>query len=517
MTNSFFLVHLIDKNNYFGINALYNIPHDLFIKGRSCYRDEIVYIQGIEPQSEVSDFLHGDFGTDGHSLWLGVGIIPKETFEANVGLYNNLCSWIMEFLYLSRFLVNLNLKARVFFHVESFSEENSDSKLSFQRLIEINCDGGSNFQVRYNKYQLLLPLLTKLLEYNPTDKLRAIMYNYATSKKGKSGPIDYFFSFATLEGILQNWTEDNGYSQLWGTSIANSNEQNSLHEDLKAHFEQFVLNQNIEGHKLRQLLSFKDSTFPSNRKIMRSIKQRFKSYYNNRLTGVLRERDDIQTLFNRFHQISSRRNEIGHSLETYARSPIIVEDINTLMSSIKILMDFEINQFLTGEMDWKFEIRLQNLRDNMILFSQDNVLDKFNHNILVQNENGLRLKDRFGVRNIEKAEFQSGMVKQNGDDSLNIIFSQNLKLALPHSFSRRSVSNPATGIVNVYAHPYWLISITTGNSHYILKTFPPSKITSTSNSDVKLCEISSENILSVFKLDFTDIPEDLDIFNNENL
>ncbi len=511
MTESFFLIHLIDKSNYYGINALYEIPQDLFIKGRSWYKGDIIYIQNIEPEPVTQ--LHNGFGTDTHSLWLGVGIIPKETFEENVELYRSLCRWIMDFLYLLRFLVNLNLKARVFFHVESYSEENKDSKLSFQRIIEINCDSGSNFQVRYNQYDLVLPLLTKLLQYNPTDKLRAIMYNYATSKIGNSGVIDYFFSFATFEGIIHNWAEANGFSQLWGAAVASPNEQDSIHEDLRTHFAQFIRNHDYDGEKLNQLNSFKDSTFPSDRKIMRTIKQRFKSYYNIRLTADLRENEDVQALLNNFRRIYSRRNEIGHSIETYLGSPGLVEDVNILMSTIKIIMDFELNQFLNDEIDWKFENRINNLRDNMEQMTQTTILDKFTYNVKVHNPNNLHLKDRFGTRNIEEVEFQSEMINDDEDDS-KLIFFQDLKLILPQTFSRRMESATESGIVNAYPDPYWWISTTQDNSHYIIKTFPPHRISTTFERGVRIvnCEISSENILSIVKLDFIDIPDDLDVF-----
>ena len=148
MTESFFLVHLIDKNNYYGINTLHEFPHDLFTTGRSSYKGDIVYIEGIEPEPKLnSDLLRHRFGMDVHSIWLGVNIIPKETFEENVELYKHLCSWISDFLYLLRFLINLNLKARVYFHIENYKEGRSSSKLSFQKLIEVYCDGSSNFRV----------------------------------------------------------------------------------------------------------------------------------------------------------------------------------------------------------------------------------------------------------------------------------------------------------------------------------------------------------------------------------
>ncbi len=511
MTKSFFLVHLIDKSKYYGINALYNIPHDLFIKGRSCHKSDIIYIQKIEP--EPVDQLQGGFGTNTHSLWLGVGIIPKDTFEENVELYKNLCGWIMDFLYLSRFLVNLNLKARVMFHVENYSEENKDSKLSFQRIIDINCVSGSRFQVRYNQYDLVLPLLTKLLQYSPTDKLRAIMYNHATSQTGNSGVINYFFSFATFEGIINNWADANGYSQLWGTAVATQNEQVRIHGDLRTHFAQFISNHDYDDEKLSQLISFKDSTFPLDRKIFRSLKQRFMSYYNLRLTADLRENEDVLALLNQFRRIYLRRNEIGHSIETYLGSPGLIEDVNVLMSTNKIIMDFELNQFLNGEIDWKFENRINNLRDNMEQMTQTTVLDKFSYNVTVQNPNNIHLKDRFGTRNIEEVKFQSEMINDAEEDS-KLIFFQDLKLILPQDFSRRMESATKSGIVNAYADPYWWISATQDTSHYIIKTFPPTRISYTFERDVRkvTCEISLENILSVVKLDFIDIPDDLDVF-----
>ena len=519
MTDSFFLIHLIDKIKYYGINALYTNPHDLFIKGRSQYKGDIVYIQNIEPEPEGNNLF--DFGSESSSIWLGIGIIPKETFEENVEFYKDLCRWIMDFLYLSRFLVNLNLTARVFFHVENYNEEETDSILSFQRTIDINCYSGSMFQVEYNKYDLILPLLTKLLQYNPSEKLRAIMYNYASSKHSNSGVTDYFFNFATFEGIVHNWAEVNGYSELWGTAIANSSEQKDMHEKLRAHFSQFVNSHDFEGEKLSQLKSFKDSIFPSNRNIMRSLRQRFKSYYNTRLTDELREKEDIKTVLKNFRRIYSRRNEIGHSLETYLRSTGLIEDINALFSTIKIIMDFELNKFLDGEIDWKFESRLNNLRNNMRQMTQDKVLHKFNYDVEVQNQNYIHLTDRFGTINPEKVEFHSGMIKQNDDDDddlTNLIFSQNLKIRLPQNYSRRTKQPQELGIVNVYKDPYWWISTTQDNSHYIIKTFPPTRINFASNRGNREvnCEIFSENILSVIKIDLIDIPDDLDIFTFEH-
>jgi len=514
MTESFFLVHLIDKNNYNGIYTLHKFPHDLFTKGKSQYGGYIVYIKGIEPEPKLkSDLLSEDSGMDTDSIWLGVNITPKETFEENLELYNHLCSWISDFLYLLRFLINLNLKARVYFHVENYKEGRCSPKLSFQKIIEVNCVRSSNFQVEYNQYQLVFPLLTKLLQYKPTDKLKAIMYNYATSKSGNSGVIDYFFCFATFEGIIHNWAEANGYSQLWGTAIANSNEQENIHENLRSHFEQFVRRQNSEGDKLKQLKSFKDSMFPTDRKIRRSLKQRFKSYCSKRLTAELQVNEYILAMSHYFHRIYDRRNEIGHSLEAYTRSPGFIEDTNTLMSTIKILMDFELTQFLNNEIDWKFENRLNNLRGNMRSITQDNILDKFTYDLLVQNQNNIHLKDRFGKRPIEKVEFHSGMINQDDidNDSTNLIFSQKLRLTLPQSFFPRLDTTLESKIVNAYENPYWWISTTKEDSHYIFKTFPSKKITTTSNE--KFCEISSERILSVIRLDFIGIPDDLDIFS----
>ena len=515
MTKSLFLVHLIDKDDYNGIMALLRLPHDLFTKGISRYVNGMVYMDGIEPEPERTfELLSGGSGMDSDSIWLGVEIIPEKTFEENITLFNNLCDWIMDFLYLVRFLINLNLKARVFFHVENYMEEEHNSTLSLQKLIELNCDSGSNFQVRFNQYQLVLPFLAKLLQYKPTDKLKAIMYNYATSKVGNSGVIDYFFCFATLEGIIHNWAEAEGYSHLWGSAIADSDEQENIHENLRSHFEHFIIDNNLAGDKLRQLNSFKDSTFPTDRKIMRSLYQRFKSYCNYRLPEELRGNEYIQTMLEKFRRIYPRRNEIGHSLETYTRTPGFVDDVNTLMSAMKLIMDYELSDFLNNEIDWKFENRVNNLEPSMRRMAQISVLDKFSYHILDQNQNDIHLKTRFGTSPIEKVEFHSEIAKQENSDLTTIVFSQNLKLILPLDFSLRDVI-PESTIVNAYDNPYWWVTTTLENTHYIFKTFPPSKINTHSTRGVseKFCEISSENILMVIKLDFIDIPDDLDIFS----
>ena len=516
MTESFFMVHLIDKDNWHGIDTLHKFPHDLFTMGRTNIRDDIVFIEGIEPKPQFpTDLLISKFGMDIDSIWLGVDITPKESFIENVGLYNDLCSWIMDFLYLLRFIINLNLKAKVYFYVENCEEENSC--LSFQKLIDLKCDHSSNFQEKYNQYQLFFPLLTKLLQYKPTDKLRAIMYNNASGRVGNSVLIDYFFSFATFEGIIHNWAEANGYSQLWGNAVANRTEQKKLHEELKAHFEQFATKQNLKGDKLKQLNSFKNSTFPTNRKIRRSLKQRFKSYFSIRLTKELQENEYILAMSKNYHRIYSRRNEIGHSLEEYTHSPKFVDDISILMSSIKIIMDFELNLFLNGELDWKFENRVKDLRDNLEPLTQDNVLDKFSYNLLPQNQCNIKLKDRNGSIPIENVEFPSEMINQDDIDNnrSRLIFSQNLKLIFPQNFDNRRVAPAESGIFNIYENPYWWISTTQEDSNYIFKTFPPKVITTTINEGVREihCEIPSEDILSVIKLDFIDIPDNLDIFS----
>ncbi|MHA1703589.1 MAG: hypothetical protein ACTSWK_15140, partial [Promethearchaeota archaeon] len=439
------------------------------------------------------------------------------SFLENVGLYNDLCSWIMDFLYLLRFIINLNLKAKVYFHIENFKEENSCPNLSFQKVIDLKCDHSSNFQEEYNEYQLFFPLLTKLLQYKPTDKLRAIMYNYASSRVGNSVLINYFFSFATFEGIIHNWAEENGYSELWGNAVANKNEQENIHKELKSHFKQFVTEQNLKGDKLKQLNLFKNSTFPTDRKIMRSLNQRFKSYFSIRLTKELQENECSLAMLKNFHRIYSRRNEIGHSLEEYTRSPKFVDDISILMSTIKILMDFELNLFLNGELDWKFENRVKDLSHNLRPLTQGKVLDKFSYTLLPQIQCNIQLKDRDGSIPIENVEFQSEMIIQDDIDnnSSGLIFSQNLKLIFPQSFDTRRIAPVEPGIFNIYENPYWWISTTQKDSNYIFKTLPPEIITTTSNEGVMetFCEIPSENILSVIKLDFIDIPDNLDIFS----
>ena len=120
------------------------------------------------------------------------------------------------------------------------------------------------------------------------------------------------------------------------------------------------------------------------------------------------------------------------------------------------------------------------------------------------------------MRNLNLVNHSDMVIQDDIDnDSTNLIFSQNLWLILPQSFYRKLNTLNKSQIINVYEDPYWWISTTQEDSSYIFKTFSPKKITTTSNRDEieKFCEISSEHILSVIKLDFIGIPDDLDIFS----
>ena len=127
-----------------------------------------------------------------------------------------------------------------------------------------------------------------------------------------------------------------------------------------------------------------------------------------------------------------------------------------------------------------------------------------------------KAKHNMEMLNIENVEFQSEMIIEDeiDNDGINLIFSQNLRLVLPQKFVRRRDTHEESRIVNIFENPYWWITTTQENSNYIFKTFPPKKITTTFNKGVreKFCEISSDRILSVIKLDCISIPDDLNIF-----
>ena len=79
------------------------------------------------------------------------------------------------------------------------------------------------------------------------------MYNYANAQIGNSALIEYFYSFAALEGLISNWAEGSGYSDLWGPAVTTQEEQITLHHNLRSNFNNFINEQNIDGEKLLQL------------------------------------------------------------------------------------------------------------------------------------------------------------------------------------------------------------------------------------------------------------------------
>lgn len=511
MGNSFFLVNIIDKNNSNEIYKLHRINQTIFTIGTTYYQNENIYVKGIEP---IPDIEINSFSNDLYSIWLGMDVEPKATLEENISLYDELHDWIRESLLILRFLINLNLKVRVFFHVQEFSNKQKDASYTFHEEIDLNCDSSSTFNVRENKYNLVFPLLIKLLKYRPTDKMKAIMYNHASAKIGKSFVIDYFYSFATFEGIFQNWAEVSGYSELWGTNVATAEEQERIHEELRSHFEEYLNNNNITGEKRDQLDSFKDSVFPrpQDRKIRRSLKQRFKSYYKNRLPNELQRSGNIQSMLTHFHRIANRRNEIAHSLELYTRAPGILEDTKTLMSVIKLIMDFELNNFLEGEIDWKFEEREIDLGNHLKPKTQEEVLEKFTFSLVETAQNNMKLIRKIGDKKEEhslvRIEFYSTFDYQDEvDNKEQFIFQKELEIHFSKDFQPRSrFSDP--GVVIIYKNPYWWIFLKQDESNYIFKTFENNKITHIGSTSI-ISKIASKKILSIAKVNIIMLNEDL--------
>ncbi len=516
MTGSFFLVQLIDKNNYKGIAKLHRMVQDTFLLGRSTIKNGSIYIKGIEPSPENStDLSEISFAQDSSSIWLSMGIIPQPTFEENIVIFKELDKWVMDSLYILRFVMNLNLKAKMFYHVEINQVGQEDQKITIQENFDPGCDSGSIFNVNFNRYDLVFPLLNRLLKFRPTNKFKSIMYNHATAQIGSSAIIDYFYSFASFEGILHNWAEENGYSELWGAAIATPEEQSSLHEDLYHHFRQFLSQNQFEVLKQDQLRSFLDSTFPRDRRIRRTLKQRFSSYLDKRLAPEIREKDAIQKMWSQFRNIYSRRNEIGHSLETYTRSPGLIEDSETLYSSLKIMMDFELDKFIQGESDWKFEERATNLEEFISPMTPRKVL---NHFLLVldgENQINVRVRSNTGVESLEKVKFHSEMACGEGENLSKIYYDKKLKIKyLPNFRPRRQVQQNNQRVISINPNPYYWIYVNVGNANYVFKTFEPSLITSTLGGSTR-SKFSADHILMVLKAESIDIPDNSLMFSEE--
>jgi hypothetical protein len=525
MTNSCFLIQLIDKNNGITIDSLHRLSHDLFTTGRS-YKDfGKFYIQNIEPPMEIeAEGSINSWGIDRYSIWLGLNIIPKENFPENFSFYKQFREYAWDIVYTLRFLINLNLKAHIFFYAE-WNEKNLTSSCSIQDTIDPLCDSGSYFHSNFNKFENFFPILKKLLHYKPSNKFKAILYNYAHSKKGKSAKIGYFYEFTVLEGIIANWAESNGYSELWGNAISTPLEQQSIHKKLRNNFQNLLQeissskeNYNIE--KMNQLESLRDSYFPNLRKIRRSLKKRFLSYKEHRLSDNLSSNQVIETLKKNFYQIYTRRNEIGHSLENYIKSPHFNEDFEILSSAIKILMDFEIEKSIEGEIDWKFEERENNLINFVQEKTKEKILDKFLFSLSSEGQSNVKIQTKAEIRNLKEIIFNSNFIYHDDNEfDSGIRLTKDLKIYYPDDFHFNFLIAPPRGsrTISIDNKLDCLFFSSKLNSNFIFHSkFYPKRTTRTLTHDkiIYCSELNTENIRTIIKLENVDIPVDYNLFRN---
>ncbi len=473
--------------------------------GQTCFKNGITYINNIEPKPEVKlSPLSEDFSRDTRSIWIGMEIIPKDKFEENMDLYKELCNWSWDALYIMRFLLNLNLKARIFFHIE-----NNNSSYSFQNTLNPYCSTGSSFNIKFNRYDLVIPLLKKLLQYGSTNELKALMYNHAVSNKGYSAVIHYFYSFAVFEGIIHCWSEYNGYSELWGSAIATLEEQEELHKNLRTLFKNF-LKQNsnkFDKKKKNQLDSLINAYFPLDRRIRLSLSQRFKSYFMNRLSEEMKEIEPIRLMKKRLRRIYQRRNEIGHSIRTHASDKGFTEDIDILLSTIKYIMNDELNKFLEGEEDWKFQERKFNLVECVSPLISKKVLDKFYFDIKETNQSNIRLIERSKSTRLKALKYNSKIILSDSRTK----FESNLKIFFPFAFKLLRSEIPKNKMVlETYENPEWWLFTSQDNSQWLFKVLPPIKITTSlaypNDDPKKFADIPSENIIGIFKFNSMEIP-----------
>ena len=522
MTKSCFLIQLIDKENYNGIRSLHRVHQDIVKTGQTTMENGNLYIQGIEPRIErKSTIYNGNYSGESTSIWFGWDIISADNLVSIFNNYQELKEWVWDYLYILRFIVNWNLKARIFLYTE-WNEGTSSSNCSFQETLDPFCDSGSNFHIKFNRYDLIFPILKKLFQNKPSDKFKAILYNFAHSKKGNSVEIDYFYEFTVLEGIIANWTESNGYSELWGNSIANSSEQHHIHEKLRKNFQEFLFRinkteENYTSEKKSQLESLRESYFSNSRKIRRSIKQRFLSYKAHRLSDELNNNEVIEDLKNNFHRIYTRRNEIGHSLENYTTAPEFTKDSEILSSAIKILMDFEFEKFIEGEIDWKFEEREKNLSKILQKKTHEKILDKFIYSFSEDEQTTVKIQTKKGFKQLRKVEYHSNILLHDGGvlDSglrlnrfLKIFYSEDLNL----NFSSPPPKDSRKILID--DKPDCLIYSSKGNKTHIFHTCSSPTSKKSDNGVEYYSEIDPENIRTIIKLENVEIPTDFDFFEN---
>ncbi|TXT55090.1 MAG: hypothetical protein BAJALOKI1v1_2070005 [Promethearchaeota archaeon] len=524
MRESFFLIQLIDKHKNNTIQRLRKIESNIFSTGQSVLKSDKVYIQGIEPTPSFkrdNEFNApiGRTSSDTSSIWLGTAFKLQDTFEENLEFYVYIHRWLSDSLYMLRFLININLKAILFFYCSAASSPPNPFEITIVDKIDTFCDGPSSYHKSYNNYDKVFPLLEKLMQFHPSNKMKALMYNYSQAAKGDSVVSSYFFHFATLEGIIHNWCEENGYSELWGGAIANKDEQKNIQTKLRENFNEFLRSQDFKDEKLEQLNSFKTSHFPkfSNRPIRRSLKNQLRSYIANRLSQELQQESSIRDLLTHFYHIYSNRNEIGHSLENYLNNIHFENDYNTLLTVIKKIMDFELETFLNGEQDWKFERRNYELLKDCQKKEKERVLNKFSFTIDHGTQRDTKMRHFNIIRDLESVLFTGKfeLIEEN-ELGFYIRHIQHLKLfTLTHLFQNNDSLEDDSRVLNIKRNPECLFYTKVDDSHYIIKTFPPSNfIMEGSPSPGKGTSIiADKDVLRIIRLKSAELSDCADKFH----
>ena len=139
-------------------------------------------------------------------------------------------------------------------------------------------------------------------------------------------------------------------------------------------------------------------------------------------------------------------------------------------------------------------------------------LDKFFFSIDDENQSNVNLRTSLGLRPLRKIKFSSNI---NILDS-KITYEYKLKIIYdPDSIPESQPISPNERVINIYENPEWWLSTTQGNSHYIFKILPPSKIKpeKINGEIINSSEIQSDKILRIIKLDFMVLPKNSILFS----
>jgi hypothetical protein len=500
------LINIIDTNSSRSLNIIKNDGNLFKMAFLGSRVDNNTYIH-LNNKYEYRLHQSGGMDSDNNSLWLFAKCDSIKNFSHNH--IQEIKDWIFQVLYVLRVLRNENFNADLFLRTDI---NNSSNDFFYYQQANVHCKSGSKFHNEHN-VKSFLPFIELLLKWKPTASFLRILENLVNACASTMFEVEYFYLFSAFDGLISNWAENAGYGDLWGSVIATESEQNDLQNTLRKKMKGIINDLGeLDKKKIKQLDTFRNDNFPTHRPIRRTLKDRFMDYVEHRLPEEIKRNPIIVDAKKQFGKMYRLRNSLGHSSAIRKNMEEFGKYFDILTSTVYFLLQYELDCFLKGKKDWKFEKRDQDF--SQILSPWDSTISPLSVIFLshfpaafLYDENQPEYK-LFNSQD-EFRELSEVNLKSKIDDETLKYFSK-LSLELKASINDHSFDELRFGekipknhlFISMRPNPEWKTLISTQkNMTYIVHSAPPNlNRTYANQQSISKTEFNSESIYKIFKI-----------------